>query len=50
MALEIAFGRMNADQAELELARIYAEAQKAHERQLQEELPTPHSPEQFVFK
>jgi len=51
LALEIAYGRMNADQAEQELARIYADAQKAHERQLAE-APPPQSPstEQFVFK
>lgn len=58
LALEIAFGRMNADQAEHELARIYAEAQKAHEKQLAEMPPPeqsppsqpPYSPDQFVFK
>ena len=47
LALEIAYGRMNADQADYELARIYAEAQKAHERQLNEEPPPP---DHFVFK
>ena len=47
LALEIAYGRMNADQAERELARLYAEAQRAHEQRLAEEPP---SPEQFVFK
>ena len=47
LALEIAYGRMNADQAEHELTRIYEEAQRAHERQLAQEPP---SPEQFVFK
>jgi len=52
LALEIAFGRMNADQAEHELARIYADAQKAHEKQLAQSPPPepPLSPEQFVFK
>ena len=55
LALEITYGRMNADQAEHELARIYAEAQRAHERQLAEIPPPgppeqPLSPEQFVFK
>ena len=47
LALEIAYGRMNADQAEHELTRIYDEAQRAHERQL---AGAPPSPEQFVFK
>ena len=59
LALEISFGRMSAEQAEMELARIYAEAQKAHEKQLAEMPPPdlaqpasqpPYSPEQFVFK
>lgn len=47
LALEIAYGRMNADQAEQELARLYEQAQKAHEQRLAQE---PASPEQFVFK
>ena len=47
LALEISYGRMSADQAELELARIYEQAQKAHEQQLKEEPP---APEQFVLK
>lgn len=52
LALEITFGRMSAEQADLELARIYAEAQKAHEVQLQNAPPPepPLSPDQFVFK
>lgn len=54
LALEIAFGRMSAEQAELELTRIYAEAQQAHERLLAETPPkppeSPYSPDQFVFK
>ena len=51
LALEIAFGRMSAEQAEIELNRIHAEAQKAHEQQLTETPPEPpYSPEQFVFK
>ncbi len=55
LALEISFGRMSAEQADMELARIYEQAQKDHERQLAEMPPPgspepPLSPEQFVFK
>jgi hypothetical protein len=55
LALEITFGRMSAEQADLELARIYAEAEKAHEQQLRDAPPPqppepPFSPDQFVFK
>jgi hypothetical protein len=41
LALEISFGRMNADQAELELVRIYEQAQAAHEKELAQEPPSP---------
>ena len=47
LALEIAFGRMTADQADQVLARLYDEAQKAQEQRLAEEPP---SPGEFVFK
>lgn len=52
LAIEITYGRMSAEQAEQELARIYELAQKAHEKQL-DEMPPPEpplSPDQFVFK
>ena len=55
LALEITFGRMSAEKADLELARIYAEAQKAHEQQLRDAPPPPPpeppmTPDQFIFK